>query len=86
MSDYNGWTNKPTWLINLWVGEGTEEYVREFVASLDGHIQQRADDLKDYIMELFCLDAADAGLQSDLMGWTLSTVDWIELIEAYEDE
>ncbi len=84
---YNGWTNKPTWLIGLWVGEGAEPMVREFVEGLEGHTQQRADILKNYVLEIFDIQEqlSTAGLDSDLMGWAVAHVDWVELLEAWED-
>lgn len=33
MTDYNGWTNRNTWLINLWFGEMIREQLEEDAAT-----------------------------------------------------
>ena len=90
MSDttYNGWENKATWLVNLWVGEGAEPMVREFVSGLVGDTYHKTEQVKDYVLEIFGLEEqlATAGFGSDLMGWAVAHINWFELLEAWEED
>lgn len=52
MNDYNGWTNRETWLINVWFGDAwesvgdveiTEEYCDQELAKLPLWIQDFID-------------------------------------------
>jgi hypothetical protein len=67
-STYNGWTNKPTWLVHLWL---TNDYVLYHTARdvLAGASDPEAA-LQDFVDETYC-DAAyeNAGLIADLLGW-----------------
>ena len=79
---YNGWANKPTWLVQLWM---TNEYDDGAYANaaLDG-----ADTLQGYVESLLydVLDAPTAGMHGDLFGWALAHVDWDELTEANRED
>lgn len=77
---YNGWTNKATWLVKLWIDndQGSQAYWLE--AARD----RGAYDLSEMLKEEF-EEAADdefegiiskAGFYSDLMSWALAMVDW----------
>lgn len=52
MSGYNGWSNRETWLVNLWFGDNwetaedvemCEEYIDDEIAKLPGWIQDFID-------------------------------------------
>jgi hypothetical protein len=78
---YNGWKNKETWLVNLWLGdwltceqeEGQEisaEYVREMVnemASAAGESDMN-------------------GLITDLLNCAIGEIDWHEIASHYQTE
>jgi hypothetical protein len=83
--DYNGWTNKPTWLVRLWIDndQGEQEYWLE-----RGRAMADADyALADHLRETFEQAADDqcdgiiskASLFSDLMSWALAMVNWGEV-------
>ena len=44
MSDYNGWTNRETWLINLWLGDDIMEF---------GFNDMSPDHIENFVYELY---------------------------------
>tara|TARA_R100000654_G_C2645123_1_gene122328 strand:- start:376 stop:648 length:273 start_codon:yes stop_codon:yes gene_type:complete len=44
MSDYNGWTNRETWLINLWLGDDISEF---------GFNDMSPDSLETFVQDLY---------------------------------
>lgn len=72
---YNGWANKETWLVNLWLGdiltsdkeegfEITPEYVEEFVESF--------------------IENPLNGLIADLLNCALGSINYREIAEFYK--
>lgn len=94
MSDntYNGWTNKATWLVNIWIDndQGEQEFwlgqAREFKdagyadydASILTHEQATRYALADSLKDYYeaQVEPIPAGLFSDLLYWALADVDW----------
>ncbi len=76
MADYNGWTNRETWLVNLWFGD----YFAELAD--DGEAID-ADYIRDFVDEHMdeCLGNAGSGFIRDLLD--LSGIDWDELASHY---
>ena len=72
MSDntYNGWSNKPTWLVNVWFNPETKADL-DMIESLfqDGEYGNAA-----------------KGVNSDLMSWAVSHINWHELRESMDIE
>jgi hypothetical protein len=46
---YNGWSNRETWLINVWFNPETEEDVDYAKDTLESDIENLPDYLKDFI-------------------------------------
>lgn len=71
---YNGWTNKETWLVNVWFNP-------EHVADVN-HIESMLDDMIE--------DATDgAGIIGDFLRMCEAEVNWYELrkhMHDFEDE
>ena len=70
MSDYKGWTNKATWLVNVWYNpesesdmEYAEEHLEETLSLLGG-----------------------SGCAHDMLNDTLADVNWQELREHFEPD
>lgn len=85
-STYNGWTNKPTWLVHLWLTNdyGLYHATREVLAGA----QDREAALRDFVEHVHNVEAAvgNAGLLADLLGWALALVNWREVADAFAEE
>jgi hypothetical protein len=81
---YNGWTNKATWLVNLWLTN--EQSTSEEMSSIARDFMTKhhvADALREYVESI--LPELD-GFASDLMTYSLDSVNWVEIAEhAIED-
>ena len=95
---YNGWTNYETWAVGMYLdgnytGEGTYLYVVEQVRSWIDDGRQRwsiADGLEAFVRDDLAYDEDSEGftpnpLASDLLGASLSSVNWYELADAWID-
>ena len=49
MTNYNGWTNRETWLINVWFNPESKADVEMAREQLEADIDQLPDYLKDFI-------------------------------------
>jgi hypothetical protein len=82
MTGYNGWKNKETWLVNLWLGdtfadmqeEGhritadlIESMVQEFIGDIDGK-------------------SVENGFLIDMLNCALGEIDYRELAANYADD
>ena len=81
-STYNGWTNKETWLVNLWIGDSLtmdQEAGCEITAA---YIEQVVDEMASAL-----LDGPDAnGFMTDLFNCALCEIDYDELASHYEED
>lgn len=79
---YNGWPNKETWLVNLWLSNEpvTEAYCRE-IAARKRDVPRVADALREWIEGANPLlkQGLTSGLYADLLSTALGHVDWDEL-------
>ena len=74
-STYNGWTNRETWLANLWLVEGNET-----------PDEMTVDYLRDKMLDM--IEAMDAtlveGLVYDLLMASVSRINYNEIVETYK--
>lgn len=84
-STYNGWSNRETWLVNLWIDgdQKTYEYVQEAYRE-QGDVHARAEWLENEVHKWLdsSLRDANASLWSDLLTNALNRVNWLEIVEA----
>jgi len=72
-TDYNGWTNRETWVINLWLGEYFQD-----VANDGQHLM--ADYIESTVWDMF-EEANIPDMFKDMID--LNAVDWRELEQHY---
>lgn len=84
---YEGWTNRETWLVNLWLTneEGLYRDACEAAGIMSG--ADLDDWLSDYVRVNFAENAHPwlGGLVGDLLGAALNRVDWREIGEAFTE-
>lgn len=83
---YQGWTNRETWTVNLWLMNDESNY-----ALLCDVLKQKADDQEaaDLLRDLIADDTNDllaakeinATLAGDLLTHALAQVNWLEIIQ-----
>jgi hypothetical protein len=77
---YNGWTNKETWLVNLWIGDSLSmDQESGFEVTAD-YIEQLVDDMVCESM------SSHNGLIADLLNCALGEIDYHEIAEHYDEE
>ncbi len=80
MSTYNGWTNKETWLVNLWIGDSlTMDQEAGFTIDA-AYIEQIVEDLIE--------DSGSRvnGFIGDMLNCALCEIDYAELASHYEED
>lgn len=84
MNEYNGWTNRETWVVDLWVGDNTD-YLDDLCERCDYDTNDVADSLKKYVTETLAEreNLPAVGLFQDLLSGALLEVNWSELAETY---
>ena len=88
MTEVNGWKNRETWLVGLWMMDDMSEHFKdEYHDGADIHM----DDIKDLVIKTVYEKYSDSGreyhtsLTSELLNTALAQVDWRELETALND-
>lgn len=74
---YNGWKNKETWLVNLWLGDSLAMYQEDGFTIDAAFVEQMVDEM---------VDEEVSGLISDLLNCALYEIDYDEIAEHYESQ
>lgn len=81
---YNGWTNKATWLVKLWIDNDQSEQESWLEEAKTVNVYQLADKLKDFYEEEN--PVSGSSVWSDLMSWALAMVNWDEIAKALVED
>ena len=85
MEKYNGWTNYPTWAVNAWIDNDERDYLYwQNVAKKAESVEELAERLKAEHEEN--APELETGVYSELLGFALDSVNWLEIAEALRDE
>jgi hypothetical protein len=79
MADYNGWTNKETWLVNLWLREHFQQELKDGYEITSAHIKDTINNMLSDSPELW-------GLFSDLLDCALGEINCYEIAAHYARE
>ena len=77
---YNGWSNYPTWNVNLWLSN--DEGLYSVVSRGPYERAALADYIKTFVRDELAPDLG-ASFAADLLGYALDQVDWYEIADAW---
>ena len=77
----NGWSNKETWLVNLWFGDNLSVLVDDGFTVDAAFIEQHVDEVIEH-----SLNAPLSGFVNDMLNSALGRVNYWELGEHYDDD
>ncbi len=88
MTEYNGWRNFETWLVNLWLSSDTPELYEEARGAArqlleEGH---HPDAFREFVEDYALGDEPPASLGTDLIGGALAVVDWRAVVESLTED
>ena len=81
---YNGWTNKETWLVNLWYMDSMPDYFAD-AGQYEVHAVDLEESVKYIAEECEALSQLPAGLLSDFINTCWGEVNWYELAESLNE-
>lgn len=81
---YEGWSNYPTWAVNLWLSNDESLYAIALEHRAEATTEEELSDNLKSLVEEYCLpNLSDGNLQADLIQWALAYVDWTELASGW---
>ena len=78
---YNGWTNKETWLVNLWLGDMLQCEIEDGLEITPDYVESVVDE-----MASAALESGANGFITDLLNCALGEIDYHEIASHYEIE
>ena len=81
-TEYNGWTNRETWLVNLWLNNdmGSYEFLLE-ICRKNCETWEKAEELEAYFQDQLECMYDTPSFWSDILGTALDRVDWYRIVE-----
>jgi hypothetical protein len=83
---YNGWTNRETWVVNLWMDEELQEMINEWLShNQKMSVLELAEELERHFDEYFDEELNNmSGVLKDLL--YIESIDWYDLASTYRNE
>lgn len=79
---YQGWKNRETWIVNLWLNNDQGLYTHVMDNITKYHPLRRAEFIESYAKGLI-EDRVMTGFISDLLNASLARVDWQEIVDGF---
>ena len=81
--EYNGWCNRETWIVNLWLtnDECYYEELQAIIKNFDS--DEQAEELERYVH--WIIDVDKASMTTDLLSTSLGRVNWHEIARANQE-
>jgi len=76
---YNGWKNKETWLVNLWLGDSLQCDLEDGIEVTPYYIEELVEDLARDFYE------SGNGFMVDLLNCAIGEIDFYEIAEYYKE-
>jgi hypothetical protein len=80
MDQYQGWTNYPTWAVQVWLNLNRRAWFTKLVTDDGLDLEQKADILETYVQERNPL-IDDETMFCECLAWALGLVNYREIIE-----
>ena len=79
---YNGWSNRETWVVNLWLNNEPYSYdmLQHIIKAFDG-IGEQAEELERCVRNDDNALQGEASMWSDLLSTSLGRVNWYEIVQ-----
>lgn len=84
---YNGWSNRETWVVNLWLNNEPYSYdmLQHILKAFDSTSEQ-AEELENCVRNDDNALLDEASMWSDLLSTSLGRVDWYEIVQNNQEE
>jgi len=73
---YNGWSNKETWLVNLWIGDSLQ-------AQLEDGLEISAEYIEELVDEIASESINSSGFITDMLNCALGEINYREIASHY---
>ena len=79
---YNGWSNRETWVVNLWLNNEPYSYdmLQHIIKAFDT-VSEQAEERENYVRNDDNSLTGEASMWSDLLSTSLGRVNWYEIIQ-----
>ena len=79
---YNGWCNRETWVMNVWLTNDQCAYdALQHVMKAFESLGEQAEELEHWVRCEYGIDDLDVSVVSDLISTSLGRIDWFEIVQ-----